>query len=116
MASVAKPKRNPSKRSAKRSANSAGSVGSNQDGRGLLMLPILFPDSSQPIFLKMYKKDSASMRTRLSKLLPGVVKYVRGSESESNALKRVNDLEDAFWKAMKSGVNGKPVKVAYGLP
>ena len=91
----------------------------NQDEHGKLNKKIVFPDSQTPLSLRMYKKKSKAHHQETSKSLREIGRLERSHPdlpmTDFKWTRKVDQVEEEFWTAMRRGVNGKPVTVAYGV-
>lgn len=90
----------------------------SQDKEGRLTTPIVFPDSSATLSLNVYRKQSNVHFAKMNSLMPENVYSYKGrkhDETREELENRIDNLEDAFWSAMRDGVNGQKLSVSYGV-
>ena len=92
----------------------------DQDEVGRLTKAIVFPDSGAPMSLAAYERKAKEHHEETRSVLNTVDRERMSTINVENVspkldLGDVDTLESEFWKAMSSGLRGKPVTVAYGV-
>lgn len=107
------------KRTTEKRVNATNTLNYDQDSLGRLTQPVVFPDSAAPITFSSFKRNATSffgrMQRRLGTSIRAVSKVDRKSESNDALLKRVDDVEREFFRALERGIDGEKFSVSYGV-